>query len=127
MGSGSKLELMDAFSQSPAFDVLILPACTVGNKYYIIELIQDKLCYSKFAKDHFYNVMSALPTYTCFRISGISVLEINSEMPSKSFIIFPFFPFSQNMEVKSAVTTLHKVWHKNIKPTSHAVTSCYTP
>ena len=34
--------------------------------------------------------MSALPSYTYFQISGFSVLEINSEILSKSFIIFPF-------------------------------------
>ena len=47
--------------------------------------ILHKICFG-----HFYNVMSALSSLTYFQISGISMLEINSEMVSKSFIIFPF-------------------------------------
>ena len=42
-----------------------------------------------FAMDHFYNVMSAIPSLIYFQLSGISMLEINSEMLSKSFISFP--------------------------------------
>ena len=59
-----------------------------------LEKQSRKLHYSKFAKGHFYNVLPALPSKTYFQTSGISMLEINSEMQSESFIIFPFSTFS---------------------------------
>ena len=49
--------------------------------------------YSRFAKDQFYNVMLALPSLIYFQTSGKLMLEINSEMLSKSFNISPFLPF----------------------------------
>ena len=65
------------------------------------------LYYSKFAKDHFYNVISALPSWTYFQISGKSMLEINSEMQSKSFIIFPLSTLSTHASEYDTLKNCH--------------------
>ena len=60
-------------------------------------LLPNMIYYSKFAKHQFFDLMSALPRYKCFQISGTSMLDIYSCIKFKSFTVFPYSIFLKHV------------------------------